>query len=1307
MILQKEERSEFYGILAWMGLLSTEDCRIRTARLQDANDVYERLDLSWKDIDRVGYLYPHIVLNPKYEGKTELWIEDRYLNPKMLEWVMGSFTLYAILDKAYDELTPVMCYHNPSIVYRYTNLDTSDTELTHTIEIDTTEVPYREIRNIEHCAYYISEDQYHVPNVVRTGNIVTFTAQYKHDIDFFLCSNLVNVVEAKAGKGVYLDQLYSGNCYHRIIVDHDPNYPIDARFYPCVKTDKDCIIRVFNDRYHRILYPEVSRLLAYPEFLDVKDPYNTDNPYLNNLAQVDEMILSSDSDEEVIEKFSKISAYCYRMWERYPHDTNEISNFVICDNSQFGHPVFILDENTIRSNVPFEEYRDILFYNGEVFSDYTVQRIKGQDIYIIPGTYDPDKLTLIKFNTDRDTNFMNIGEYINEENIARLHIKLNRFYRNLLILRGQVMGEEIGDYARIATVQPNTTDEYLWFELLTNAIPEMFETNPIEQISLYGLDPDNIPDDIVRGAYMMELEPDDGPTSYQDVMLTYFKLAKHRKDYLALQVGEGEHDPRIQEIKEIGVGTPDQLEQLNSLIIDDPATPSVKKTKYEEGRPDIPYTDPHEQGDLYLHNHEDGTPPPGEDNTEITEINMGPQEPDGDEHRLWIDTHGEGLPGLISGDMYDTETDHITITGDTDEIENPELGDYALEDPLESDSDEISIDDLLTGLDSDDPDPLPPKGIPAGQMALEPIVSVYDPVQVDERIMELIQFMDEDNGVELTIQHISHMDAGEKLEIIHRLITNDQAPEDAAEGDLWIEYLTHTPAGVLNTVVYKVLLAAHVYNINQAQYGDIAIEGDNLPREDDTVAIGKHSRWTKPDQLLLQTHPIDEETGHALPEWYAVREHNVNCIMSYYEPDNPEKDMLWIDIPAAVLGDIIKDVISSTLFEIGEKMPNGEYDDSGYDTLATMAFDFHPHDKGTEGLGELFRERVDESLHPIYYGKEINNAELKEDDLWFDFLDEVSGIVAYSDQTSMILRMDERLIMVEFDNDNITAFAFDDVFMNFRGTLGIRYLSIIADLIRSGELTLDDITIFYKRLITHEDEFDPGLQRLYIGTSCVVSTLDVDPCDYAVLYSSNIGRFRMDYSDPLTTNRERGHAYRMCIDLTHREFSFLYGKMLLFVNGKYIPLVEYTETIPGRIQLKNFHEIIAMVDIFYDKKDVNLMELKRCTAQYIPEDDDCVSIKRPSGYDTMEQIAVYDQTKRGFYDILIHEFIYSGKLMRILGYLDDNPNEFEAYRRELVQRFHAISDIDLCGQRNTDARIVISGDCPNKNYYEINEGGES
>jgi len=1320
VVLRKEGRSEFYGTLAWMGLLSTEEYRIRTTRMRDADDVYVRLDLTRKDIDRIGYLYPHVEIDPRYDSKFELWIEDRYLNPKMLEWITGTYRDYAILDQDYDETIPVMCYHNPNIVYRFNALSDSDETLTHTVMLDLTEAPYCNIQNIEHCAYYISENKYHIPDAVRNGNTVTFTAPYQHDIDFFLCSNLVNVLKADAGKGIYLDQLYSNNSYHRIIIDHDPAYPIDARFYPCISVDKDCIIRVYNDRYHQLLFPEVSRLLAYPEFLDVVDPYNTDNEYLNNLAPVDELILSSDGDDVVVEKFSKIAAYCYRMWERFPHDTSEVSNFIICDNSQFGHPIFTKqtvylmneEKEAIVASVPYEEYRDIIFYDGMVFSDYTIRRLKyvdskliesptGNLSYLFDTSLSPDKFTLIKFNTDRDTNFINIGEYINEENIARLHIKLNRFYRNLLIVRTELL--DSGDYARIATVQPNATDDYLWFELLTNTIPEMFETNPIEQINLYGLDPNKIPDDVANGAYMLEAEPnEEGPNSYQDILITYFKLAKNRKEYLALQVGDGVDDPRVQELDEFSVGNPADIDKPNAIVIDDPEThPTATKRKYEEGFPEVPYTEPHSSGDLYFKNKDEGTPPPGEENTEIDEISMGPQEPEGNDNRLWIDTHGEHLPGLITGDMYDSETDHITITNNADALD-ADMGDYVLESPSVTDDEEITIDDLLEGLTK--PDTV--LGIPEGQLALEPIRGNYDPEKVDAKISELIQTIDADNAENTTLDLIKQMSGGEKLDIVHRLITQDQEPEDANEGDLWIEYLTHTPAGVLNLVVYKVLLAAHVYNIKNAKYGDLAIEGEGLPESINSVIVGDYPRWTKENQLFLQKHPIDAESGYALPEWYAVREHNFKCIMSYYEPDDPQNGDLWINIPAAVLGEIIKDVISSTLFEIGEKLPEGYYDDSGYDTLATVAFDYHPHDKGTEGLGELFRERIDESLHPIHYGKVVDESKLKEDDIWYEFLDDISGIVAYSDQTSMILRINERLIMVEFDDDNITAFAFDDVFMNFRGTLGIRYLSIVADLIRSGELSLNDINIFYKRLITHEDVFDPGLQRLYTGTSFVVSTLDVEASDYAILYSSNIGRFRMDYSNPETTNRERGHAYRMCIDLTRRDFTFIYGKMLLFVNGKYIRLTDYTETAPGYLQLKDFHEIIAMVDIFYDKKDINLMSLKGCVSQYIPNQDDCVSIQRPSGYATMEPIKLYDQTKRGFYDVLLHEYILNGKLLRILHYLDDHPEEYEDYRRELIQRFHAISDTDLWGQDDRHARIVLSGDSPTKSYYEIKEGGE-
>src|SRR5699024_1475080 len=107
---------------------------------------------------------------------------------------------------------------------------------------------------------------------------------------------------------------------------------------------------------------------------------------------------------------------------------------------------------------------------------------------------------------------------------------------------------------------------------------------------------------------------------------------------------------------------------------------------------------------------------------------------------------------------------------------------------------------------------------------------------------------------------------------------------------------------------------------------------------------------------------------------------------------------------------------------------------------------------------------------------------------------------------------------------------FDDIVMNFRGRLGIRYISILSDLIASHVISLKDVNIFYKRLITKKDRFDPGLRRLYTGRDHVISTADLDTTDYSVTYSTNIGRFHIDYESDDVINRERESAWRHVID---------------------------------------------------------------------------------------------------------------------------------------------------------------------------------
>ena len=1318
MIAKEDRRSEMFNLLAWMGLLSTEERRIRKFREAD-DSLYEHLDLTYDDIERVGYLYPHFAVKPSYKGLTEIWIGDHYVNPDSVQWIETVNLLYGVLDDHYDEyLLDVRCFYNPSIVYRYHNIG-EDQEYLHVVTIDTEDVRYASIENIEHAVYYISQDQFHIPEVEWVDSThIRFSAKYTKDIDFFVCTNIANVVEAKAGVGVYLDQPTSNRCYHRMIVDHDSSYPINAKFYPCVSVDKDCVIRVYTDSYHMLLQPDTSRLILYPEFFEVDDPYQTDNEYLTTLPIVDDIITAVDSDDEIEDKFSRISAYCYRMWEKYPWTyLNEQSDFVVCDNSKLRdqafttRTVYLYDEviQKICSNVPYEGYRDVVFYNGLIFSDYIVKNLRknmeghyiedpdGRPTYLIDTSYDISKLTIIKYNTFEDSTFINIGEYINEEQIARLHFKLNRFYRNLLVIRNQFIDEK--EYVRIGTEQPDAKDDVMWYELLVNAVPEMFEDHPIDIINLYGLDPNNIPDDVKNGAYMLELDPEDGPASYNKMLMTYFKLSKNKKDYLALQYGEGIDDPRIQEFHTINFGKEEDHEKLNEMVIHDDAVSSTE-SKYEFGVPEDPGNKDHTAGNIYVQT-EIQEPPPGEGNIDIDQISYGPQTPEGDEHTLWIDSTGNDLDGTVK-DSLDGVTDSIKFANKIEDVENPDEGDYvvdSIDDTFTEEAEgDATIDELFEDLDfgSDEP---------GGGSDLDGLMdgiskAVAENIQVDDVAnptvgmiaLDDIQYMNEATGRALTPEEVAALPREEKLNSIRKLITDDNTPENAGIGDMWLDYLATLDDDALNSVTYKVLLTCYVWSIHDPERGTLALEADEFqPNDEATLTWGEHLKWVKDKQMIMTPMVYDDE-GNIKPDYMQIKENNLKYIMNLTEPDSDtvNEGDIWFQIPAAYLGEIIVDVISHTLMEIGEEMPEGYYLDTGNEVYATMGIDYDAHDHNTEGVGELFQETKAGKLYPIHYGAEIDPVTLNEGDLWYEFLDEIDNRVVYCDAYSMVIRMDERLYLLQFDHDNVQCFAFDDIVLNFKGKLGIRYLTLVADLINAGELSLDDINIFYKRLITFGDNFDPKLTRLYTGRSHVISKPKLDTSDYMITYSTNIGRFRIDYNGTDTTRKEQEAAYRHVIDYTTRDFAYLHGKMMVFVNGKYIPTRDCVEVSANMIQIKNFTEIIATVDIFYSKKDMILMHLKKKAYQYWPIPDDSTFLQRPErDYTKMEYIDITKFTKRGYYDVLMEEYILNGKLLRIATYLEAHPEEREEFIRDMVHKFHAISDIDLSGMKDTESRIVI------------------
>lgn len=1185
--------SELYNTLSEMGLLCTEERRIQEARGAFAETTIETRRLSFDDIQRVGYYLPHFFVDLDKEGTFEMWVDGEYVNPHSVTWLKDDNHLYGIMPKMYDPDTQqVTLIYNDNIVKRYSNVMDEDGEYVHTQRISLLSYPYNSMEHPDKCAYYISNGKLCLPEVTWLDDTtIEFRCPYTRDIDLILCSNLGGIFELKAGVGTYIDQLHSTKCYHNIMVDNDPSYPIDTQFYPCIKVDKDCIVRLYTDSFTRVPHPEISRLMMYPEFMDISDPYNTDDEYIKNLPHVDDVIYGSDSDEVILDKFSRIAAYCYRAWEKFPFFCNEQSDFLMCDNEIFGQPTFRRDTihlitgetfEGIVSRVPFEAHRDILFYDGWMFSDYQIKNLKpvrdlgmvennqsGNPTYVITGNYDVDKFTVIKFNAAEDTVIENIGGYINQDNILKLHTKLNRFYRNMLILRGEVLDHYNGDAVRVSTVEPPEKDQHLWFELLVNAVPEMFSTKPVEIIKSFGLDPESIPEDLRVGAYSLNLEEDGGPESYTELLMTYFKLGKRQKNFLAIQFGEGVDDPRIQTFHEIIHGPLPENPDLNTVVVEDQNQ-----------------TDPEVVDDYHY--------------------GVGPN----------------------PGQHYDEGDVYMEKLGEFDEI--------------------------LAGVDKVEPG--------------------------DDFALDAISYIDEATGKSIDAATIAAFTLEQKKDLITRYITEGDPDKREQIKVLWEGYLNNMDEDTLNIAVYKVLLTDYVYNTAMDKRTDDPSINDVLG-----------------NVILSPSEPTDKEAGDYwadIPDDASpiiiedAKAKNLKYIMSMGEPDDEEIGTFWINIPAVTLQEYIEDIIGTPIIESGYSLPEGYFEDTGKGyKKGTVAIDYGAH--GDENDLELFRKVDDQSLHTINYGELFEKTPM-DGDIWYEFLNEVDNKVCYSDTEVMVLNVNERLIMIEFDHDNITAFLFDDMVLNFRGKLGIRYLSILADLVNSETIKLDDVNIFYKRLITGRDRFNPGLKRLYTGTSHVVSTANIDTTDYSIAYSTNIGRLHVDYNSDTITNREREAAWRMVIDYRRHDIGFLTDRMMLFVNGHYINRSDYKEIGAGKIQLLNFDEVIACIDVFYSKKDITLSRMKKITMQYWREYlDTSVSIQRPErDYKKMIPIRITDYTYRGFYDVLMNEYIFNGRLLGYLNYLEDHMDEADAFVLDMVRKFHTVSDVDV-GIPEDRAKIII------------------
>lgn len=1166
-----------YRTLQSLGLLFTDDYYVRKTRKEIYETRVSYLPISnadiyvpeesartvvingkeYKEVGQISYQNSHISIHKcnliDYDrNNLEFWLGDQYIHPSECSWISTETYDHLILPDRYkeylDELDEegkpkrnVITMRQYSGVFkRYSVKAPVAGNLTHEATIDFSKGSATLVKNPYCCMFYYADGVLHVSRdnqVTRISDTMyRYTFNYSSTLDVYWCYNLVSTHDAEANTTFNLHAPEDEVCYPRIMVDHDETYPVDTLFYPAIRVDKDCIIRVFADNAISVPCPYASRLQLYPEHLAVTDPYTTDNEYLSWIRDVkgscNVFITDDDDDETILEKFHDLAPYCYRLGEFFPRFADEQSDFLELDNHNWEEEyheiktITRLDGTTqevILIAAPYEGYRDVLFYDGWIYSSYEVVRLNdlvetttGQTYYVIQDTsLDLDKLTLLKFNTGEDTVINNLGEHITKDNLLDLHVRVNRLYRNLLVLKGQVQ-DAIGNEEEVyvsATEPVNVTEGAEWLEILSNIDP----TDPPPNIFEYlGIDPANLPPDLAAALDSLGVDSENPNEVYYYIMMTYI-------------VHEGEK---------------------RGLHINMPLPPGSLSHTY-------------------------------------------------------------------------TSLPVSTLT------ENPLPNDVVIEVQNPTEADLVPITDYYVG-----------DG--------EPITSTYDENDVYLNMPDAgLAYIDAEGNI-ITLAEIAALDVETKKKLVTDYITDGTDAQIAEVKAQWNEYLDGMNEDTLNAIVYMVL---------------------------------------RTDYFARTYTSFGALTEEVVPKEEAIHR-NLAIVISTLEPTDPSIATAWVDAPTITVQDYLNAGLLQYLYVNYPHL----YDDVDLEALV----DF-----------------LDASTHKVIYDK-VPPVDPAHGDIWYEFLEDVHNKVCYADQYSLVLNINEQLTLVEFDNDNVTVFAFDDILMNFHGRSGIRYLTIAVDLLNSGVITKDQINVFYHRLITGTDEFDPGLQRLYSGRSHVIVTADVDTTDLSVLYSSNIGRLHIDYTDPTIGNKLRETAWRHIIDYRQADVAFIPDRMLLFVNGRLTPrscyadgLVSYLENdvrieLPaaGMLQIIDFDEIIEYVDVLYSMKDVNLAKLKRIavncwhgTTPALPPIRTPVEAK----YRRFHPIGVARATKKGFYDVLLDEYILNGRLLRSLGYLKDHPEEFEDFHKDLLNTFHAISDDAYINESydldhpDVMSRIIIPG----------------
>lgn len=1340
--LLSQHEARLYNFVTEMGINMSPQAGIEYYRKN--YPLYNITPIQKSDIHGISYAAGFILLSNEDKDNAEIWIENDYIHPDAVEWVQyDSFKYAAIFNQKYTSYDHCRVFINSDILFRHHKIESDNSEKLYVKRFDISNPPYNRM-DMFNSMFFISRNKVFRPAIEKINDsTIEVRVHYKTDVDFMVCSNLQRVVECRPWKREYVSPPNSNKLYCAFIVDNNEESEIDARFYPAIKADG--LVRVYTKGCREVKYPSNTFLINYKDFADIWDPYN---PIPSEIPEeiyhflktyqpsgISDVIVRDDIGNEALiySKLAKICAGCYNICDTIPSNY-EHSNFIICDNSNTLSPYFIDDIDDfanpiIRSTIPYLPYRDIVIYNGyPIYSDsYGVVKKSDIEYYAFDANkFQKEKLTLIRFNTATDSFYANLEYYIDENKFLNLYIKMNRFYRNLMALRIYEIQDE-KEEVYVGTTEP-PMDEHLWFEYIVNLVPEEFDN---KVVTIYK-NKSSIPEPIREAMYSLELPEDasdTGNSSYTSLMDTYFKLTSYYKDHLVLHHEPGVDDPNIAILNTVQIGNlnknPDLKPRVDNEFLldsDDFTEEEQFRNFYYYGETDYPEIPQSIKNDLYVKVDAFYKEP---ENTPIGAIEYGNYTPSSSINKLWIEPElPESSANKPDKDSLDSVSENFFVAKSLDDISDSAIfnkGDYGI-DGIQ-DIDEMEKPDIIY---TDDEVSLSSNSLFQGLMDAvsnhiqtknveNPTLGMYalDDSPLDEDGNIIVEDNQHQNDTihsesELSKEidtSISKIPRIEKESIVKHFITDDEEPQNPEKNDWWFQYISKVEDYVLNTMTRKIVLCKSLFDVvNSTKEGQLAMENDEFPAYNESqVFVGTDENTAYPDESLL-IKSLEQNQDGSLVDWETKRKDAIKYIVSLKDPVDVEVGDLWFKLAPFKFKDVIDDVLSSVIIECGTKLPETVYpnmvlmdDGSTYETTALLDYGIH----GDENEVDIFQTR-ETMLYP--YEKQGNytkdDLDTIEDGLvFYEWLDSIYPLVCYSSLDAFVLRIDNHLIGVQIEEDTkLTIMSFDDILMKFEGgNRAVKYVSILADLMESGTVKKEDVMTFYTRLITSRDVFDPKLHRIFTRTSNVIAGARTEYPNFALVYSSNIGRFTMDYR--FISDREQENAYRMIIDLRDRDFAYLKGRMLLFVNGSYIHPDNISEPAANYIKIDGFDEVIAVVDIFYNKQDEYLIGVKKAAASNYPYIYQGTIIHEKE-YGIMSPIYVSNETVKGYYDVLLNDYIFNGYLLERIEEIGNDEKEMQSFINELLDKFLPITDRYLFGT-NGENRIVIPLLNDGTAYYEI------